>query len=43
MKTPKHLLRNIVRFLNNPDKEVGFWLPNIQLPFVWSEDQICRL
>ncbi len=21
----------------------GFWLPNIQRPFVWSEDQIFRL
>ena len=30
-------------FLNNPDEDGGFWLPNIQRPFVWSEDQICRL
>jgi len=43
MKTPKHSLRKIVRFLNNPDEEGGFWLPNIQRPFVWKEDQICRL
>jgi uncharacterized protein with ParB-like and HNH nuclease domain len=43
MKTPKHSLRKIVRFLNNPDEDGGFWLPNIQRPFVWSEDQICRL
>mgnify|MGYP003588714205 CR=1 FL=1 len=43
MRTPKHSLRKIVRFLNNPDEEGGFWLPNIQRPFVWSEDQICRL
>ncbi len=43
MKTPKHSLRKIVSFLNNPDEEGGFWLPNIQRPFVWSEDQICRL
>lgn len=43
MKTPKHSLRKIVNFLNNPDEDGGFWLPNIQRPFVWSEDQICRL
>jgi uncharacterized protein with ParB-like and HNH nuclease domain len=43
MKTPKHSLRKIVSFLNNPDEEGGFWLPNIQRPFVWSEEQICRL
>lgn len=43
MKTPKHSLRKIVRFLNNLDEDGGFWLPNIQRPFVWSEEQICRL
>ena len=43
MKTPKHSLRKIVSFLNNPEEEGGFWLPNIQRPFVWSEEQICRL
>jgi uncharacterized protein with ParB-like and HNH nuclease domain len=43
MKTPKHSLRKIVAFLNDPDEDGGFWLPNIQRPFVWSEDQICRL
>ncbi len=43
MKTPKHSLRKIVQFLNNPDEDGGFWLPNIQRPFVWKEDQICRL
>lgn len=43
MKTPKHSLRKIVSFLNNPDEEGGFWLPNIQRPFVWSEEQTCRL
>ena len=43
MKTPKHSLRKIVSFLNNHDEDGGFWLPNIQRPFVWSEDQICRL
>jgi hypothetical protein len=43
MKTPKHSLRKIVSFLNNADEDGGFWLPNIQRPFVWGEDQICRL
>ena len=43
MKTPKHSLRKIVTFLNNPDEDGGFWLPNIQRPFVWSEEQMCRL
>ena len=43
MKVPKNSLRKIVRFLNNPDEDGGFWLPNIQRPFVWSEEQICRL
>jgi len=43
MKTPKHSLRKIVTILNNPEEEGGFWLPNIQRPFVWGEEQICRL
>jgi hypothetical protein len=43
MKTPKHSLRKIVNFLNNPDEDGGFWLPNIQRPFVWSEEQTCKL
>lgn len=43
MKTPKHSLRKIVTFLNNADEDGGFWLPNIQRPFVWDEEQICRL
>lgn len=43
MKTRKESLRRIVSYLNNPDDDGGFWLPNIQRPFVWSEEQICRL
>jgi hypothetical protein len=43
MKNQKHTFRRITGFLNNPDEEGGFWLPNIQRPFVWSEEQICRL
>ena len=43
MKNQKETIRKIVRYLNNPDKDGGFWLPNIQRPFVWTEEQIERL
>tara|TARA_B100001971_G_scaffold213155_1_gene245572 strand:- start:158736 stop:160415 length:1680 start_codon:yes stop_codon:yes gene_type:complete len=43
MKNKTESIRKIVGYLNNPEKEGGFWLPNIQRPFVWSEDQIQRL
>lgn len=43
MKNHKQTIRKVVGFLNNSDEDGGFWLPNIQRPFVWSEDQICRL
>lgn len=43
MKTPKQSLRKIVTFLNNPEEDGGFWLPNIQRQFVWNREQICRL
>jgi uncharacterized protein with ParB-like and HNH nuclease domain len=43
MKNHKQTIRKIVGFLNNPEEQGGFWLPNIQRPFVWSEEQICRL
>lgn len=43
MNTRKLSLRKIVSFLNNPEEDGGFWLPNIQRPFVWSEVQICKL
>jgi hypothetical protein len=43
MKTPKHSLRKVVSFLNNEEEDGGFWLPNIQRPFVWTEEQITRL
>jgi hypothetical protein len=37
-------IRRIVQYLNNDESEGGgFWLPNIQRPFVWSEEQIARL
>src|ERR1700722_17715429 len=43
MKTQQLSLRKIVSFLNRPEEDGGFWLPNIQRPFVWKEEQICRL
>lgn len=36
-------IRKFVNYLNNPDEQGGFWLPNIQRQFVWKEDQIERL
>ncbi len=43
MKNSKDSFRKFVSFLNNPDQDGGYWLPNIQRPFVWKEDQIERL
>ncbi|MFA7347050.1 MAG: DUF262 domain-containing protein [Desulfurivibrionaceae bacterium] len=44
MQNKKLTLRKIVSYLNDEESEGGgFWLPNIQRPFVWSEDQIARL
>jgi hypothetical protein len=43
MKNKTQTVRKIVGFLNNSGEEGGFWLLNIHRPFVWSEDQICRL
>ena len=43
MKNQKQTIRKIISFLNDPEQDGGFWLPNIQRPFVWREDQICRL
>lgn len=43
MKNQNQTFRRIVGFLNNPEQDGGFWLPNIQRPFVWGEEQICRL
>lgn len=43
MKNQKQTIRKIVSFLNNADEDGGFWLPNIQRPFVWGDEQICRL
>lgn len=43
MKNQKDTIRKMVGWLNNPEKDGGFWLPNIQRPFVWNEEQIERL
>lgn len=44
MQNKKLSIRKIVTYLNNEEAEGGgFWLPNIQRPFVWSEEQIARL
>jgi hypothetical protein len=44
MQNKKLPIRKIVSYLNNDESEGGgFWLPNIQRPFVWSEEQIGRL
>ena len=42
----KNLKDSFVRFvdsLDNSDRDGGYWLPNIQRPFVWKEEQIERL
>ena len=44
MQNKKLPIRKIVTYLNDDEAEGGgFWLPNIQRPFVWNEDQIARL
>lgn len=44
MQNQKLPIRKIVTYLNDDEAEGGgFWLPNIQRPFVWSEEQIARL
>jgi hypothetical protein len=44
MQNKKLPIRKIVAYLNDEESEGGgFWLPNIQRPFVWTEEQIGRL
>jgi len=44
MQNKKLSIRRIVNYLNDEQSEGGgFWLPNIQRPFVWSEEQIAKL
>ena len=43
MKNQKETIRKMIGQLNNEEADGGFWLPNIQRPFVWSEGQIEKL
>ena len=43
MNNQKETIRKFVNYINNPGHLGGFWLPNIQRPFVWKEEQIERL
>lgn len=43
MKNLDISIRKIMTYLNNEIEQGGFWLPNIQRDFVWSEEQIVRL
>ncbi len=44
MRNQRDTIRKAVTFLNNEESDGGgWWLPNIQRPFVWSEEQIERL
>lgn len=43
MRNERNTIWKTVRALNDQDSNGGFWLPNIQRPFVWSEEQIARL
>jgi len=43
MANQSETIRKFVKYLNNTDEQGGYWLPNIQRPFVWKEEQIERL
>ncbi len=44
MQNRKLSIRKIVSYLNDEESEGGgYWLPNIQRPFVWSPEQMMRL
>ncbi|MBN1184816.1 MAG: DUF262 domain-containing protein [Bacteroidales bacterium] len=43
MTNQTETIRKFVGYINNKDFLGGFWLPNIQRHFVWSEEQIARL
>ena len=36
-------IRKVVKSLNENEENGGFWLPKIQRPFVWREEQIEKL
>ncbi|WP_394168914.1 DUF262 domain-containing protein [Saccharospirillum alexandrii] len=43
MKNKIVSIRKVVNYLNNEEYDGGFWLPNIQRPFVWDTEQIEKL
>lgn len=43
MRNERNTIWKMVRSLNDAESNGGLWLPNIQRPFVWSEQQIERL
>lgn len=43
MRNSKETFRKFTGYLNNEEQDGGYWLPNIQRPFVWKEEQIERL
>lgn len=43
MPNQNETIRKFIKYLNNKDEQGGFWLPNIQRPFVWKKEQIERL
>lgn len=43
MPNQTETIRKFIKYLNNKDEQGGFWLPNIQRPFVWKKEQIERL
>lgn len=43
MQNNRCSIMKFVRMLNDREMNGGFWLPNIQRPFVWKQDQIERL
>jgi hypothetical protein len=43
MRNERNSIWKTVKALNDSESNGGFWLPNIQRPFVWSEAQIEKL
>jgi len=43
MPNQTETIRKFIKCLNNRDEQGGYWLPNIQRPFVWKTEQIERL
>ena len=43
MRNERNSIWKMVRALNDNEANGGFWLPNIQRPFVWSQAQIEKL